>query len=78
VLVAATTAVAATVPDDSSSCRLPLVSVTFPEKTYMPQPHVEAWMKPGYWKVALLPPAPSTHILCSSPRTARAHVSAFA
>jgi hypothetical protein len=22
-----------------------------PEKSYMPQPHVEVWMKSGYWKV---------------------------
>ena len=30
---------------------VPGVCVTLPDKCYMPQPHVEVWMKPNFWQV---------------------------
>ena len=37
---------------DAAVCKLPRTSVLLPEKFYMPQPHVEVWMKPGCWQVS--------------------------
>jgi hypothetical protein len=37
---------------DAAVCKLPRASVLLPEKFYMPQPHVEVWMKPGCWQVS--------------------------
>jgi hypothetical protein len=35
----------------AADCRLPAATWQLPDKSYMPQPHVELWMKPGYWQV---------------------------
>ncbi len=46
-------AVQLTVSDAAAAtdCSLPAATYQLPDKSYMPQPHVEAWMKPGYWQV---------------------------
>lgn len=40
---------------DAVACQLPCVCVTLPEKCYMPQPHVEVWMKQNFWQVTQQP-----------------------
>ena len=46
-------AVQLTVSDAAAAtdCQLPAATWQLPDKSYMPQPHVEVWMKPGYWQV---------------------------